>query len=134
VTWQKNFLIPRGNTSKIFTMECARIINLYNNNTIMKPIALKSLMVFIPAMLQKPIMKSKAKDHSRYLQKRLQLWKIGDLYSLMSECIEIQRKLVAAKEKSGFNLTQSFTRLMLTGNLSQASNSQSLSTEQVEVF
>jgi len=58
--------------------------------------------------------------HSRYQQKRLQLWKIGDLHSLMSECIEIQRRLVAAKEKSGFNLTRSFTRLMLAGNLSQA--------------
>jgi len=59
------FLIPRGNTAKNFIMECARIINLYNNNTIMKPIALKSLMVFLPLMLQKPSMKSKAKDHSR---------------------------------------------------------------------
>jgi len=72
-------------------------------------------------MLQKPSMKSKAKDHSRYLQKRLQLWIIGDLHLLISECIEIRRRLVAAKEKSGFNLTQSFSRLMLAGNLSQAS-------------
>ena len=42
VTWKINFfLVPRGSSGKSLISEAARIINLYNNNTIMKSIAPK---------------------------------------------------------------------------------------------
>ena len=79
VTWRKNFfLVPRGNAGKNFLSEATRIINLYNNDTL-NSIALKSFSVFLPMMLPKPSHNSKAKDHSKYLQKRLQFWEKGDL-------------------------------------------------------
>ena len=38
---------------RIFLSEATRIINLYNNDTPLKPIALKSFSVFLPMMLKK---------------------------------------------------------------------------------
>ena len=70
-------------------MDTSLIINLCNSNTIMKPMALKCLMVFLPLMLQKPSRSSKAKDHRKYLLKRLLLWEKGNLRALLSECVEI---------------------------------------------
>ena len=61
VTWRKKFfLIPTGNASKKFICELTRLINIFNNNTIMKEVALKAVMVFMPMMLQKPARNSKA--------------------------------------------------------------------------
>ena len=78
VTWRKIFfLVPRGNAGKNFLFEATRIINLYNNDTPLKSIALKSFSVFWPMMLQKPSHNSKAKDHCKYLQKQLQFWEKG---------------------------------------------------------
>ncbi len=44
-------------------------------------------------MLQRPGPKSKPKDNSRYLLKRLEQWQIGDLDSLMKEGREIQKRI-----------------------------------------
>ncbi len=53
VKWRKNFfLLPRGKTGKSFIIELTRLINLFNNDTVLKPVALKSVMVFLPLMLQ----------------------------------------------------------------------------------
>ena len=60
VTWRKNFfLIPRVNASKKFICELTRLINSFNNNTIMKEVALKAVRVFMPIILQKPAKKLK---------------------------------------------------------------------------
>ena len=100
VTWQKNFfLVPRENAGENFLSEATRITNLYNNDTPLKSIALKSFSVFLPMMLQKPNHNSKAKDHCKYLQNRLQFWEKGDLRSILNECCEIQKRLETAQYK-----------------------------------
>ena len=54
VKWKKNFfLLPRGNSGKHFIVELTRLINLYNNDTVLKAVSLKSVMIFLPLMLQK---------------------------------------------------------------------------------
>ena len=122
VTWRKKIcLIPRVNASKKFICELTRLINLFNNNTVMKEVALIAVMVFMPMMLQKPARNSKAKDHCRYLEKRLHLWEQGKLDSILSECNEIQQRMIKAQTKEMSNLTRKFTNLMLLGKLSQAS-------------
>ena len=87
----------------------------------MKEVALKAVMVFMPMMLRKPARNSKAKDHCRYLEKRLHLWEQGKLDSILSECNEIQTRMIKAQTKEMSNLTRKFTNLMLLGKLSQAS-------------
>ena len=47
VKWKKNFfLLPRGNSGKHFIVELTRLINLYNNDTVLKAVSLKSVMIF----------------------------------------------------------------------------------------
>ena len=41
----------------------------------------------------KTVKKSQAKDHTVYLDKRLNLWKSGDLTAIISEGCEIQNQL-----------------------------------------
>ena len=81
----------------------------------MKPIALKYSVVFLPLMLQKPSRSSKAKDHCKYSLKRLLLWEKGNLRALLSECVEIQKRLTMSKQKSMINLTKSFTKALQVG-------------------
>ena len=52
-------------------------------------------------MLQKLSAKSKSGDNSRYLSKRLALWKEGQLDEIMSEAAAIQKRLPAPKPRSG---------------------------------
>ena len=78
------------------------------------------LHIFLPLMLQKPSSKSKARDHSKYLEKRLKLWFAGDLDSILSENREIQRKLKLKQDKKKESKQKAFNRLMLIGKLSQA--------------
>ena len=72
-------------------------------------------------MLQKPSKTSKSKDHTRYLQKRLQLWKDGEIFSLLREGKEIQNRMTKAKTTKPQQITKVFTRLiMLQGKVSSA--------------
>ena len=122
VRWKKNFfLLPRGNSGKHFIVELTRLINLYNNDTLLKAISLKSVMIFLPLMLQKPSKNSKARDHAKYLSKRLDMCKEGNIQGLLDEVNEIQKRLVSSRRANDFNLTKKFTNLMLKGKLSQAS-------------
>ena len=78
------------------------------------------LHIFMPLMLQKPSSKSKARDHVKYLEKRLKYWQAGDLDSLLAEKREIQKKLKQTQDKKKESKEKSFCRLMLLGKLSQA--------------
>ena len=65
--------------------EVTRIIKLFNSKTAWESVALHLLTVILPLMLQKPSANSKKKDHTRYLQKRLTLWKEGRIMEIISE-------------------------------------------------
>ena len=71
-------------------------------------------------MLQKPSSKSKAKDHCKYLEKRLKLWTEGDLDSIMAENREIQKKLRQSQDKKKETKERAFSRLMFQGKISAA--------------
>ena len=73
VTWIKNIMpVPRGESGEKFIAELSRLLDLFNNKTAWEPLAIHMFHIFIPMMLQKPSAKSKAKDHVKYLLKRLQ--------------------------------------------------------------
>ena len=55
----------------------------WNNGTIMQHLALKAAIVLLAVGLQKPSQKSKAKDHQECLEKRLKLWKNGEIECLL---------------------------------------------------
>ena len=85
----------------------------------MESVALTMVMIMAPLLLQKPSQKSKCKDHIKYLAKRLEWWKNGELDLLLREGEAIQQRLKRSK-----NTTQHqekvFVRLMLQGKVSAA--------------
>ena len=121
ITWRKNlFMLPRGKAGTDFIRELARLIRLFTVPSKWYRLALAKVHIFIPLMLQKPSAKSKAKDHAKYLEKRLKLWSAGNLDALMSENREIQKKLVRNQEKKDESKYKNFNKFMLLGKISQA--------------
>ena len=100
VTWKKNtFEVPRGKAGEDFVKEATRLLTLFNYRSDWESVALNLLVIFFPLMLQKPSARSKTKDHSRYLSKRLLLWSEGRLDEIISEAETIQRKLMSSVRK-----------------------------------
>ena len=90
------------------------------NDTKWKSLSLTLVHIFIPVMLQKPSAKSKAKQHVKYLSKCLQLWKNGDLDTLLNEVRVIQSRLKTAALNKKESNEKAFCRLMLVGKIGQA--------------
>ena len=119
-TWKKNtFQVPRGKAGKDYISELSRLLKLFNTSSKWESAALNMLVIFCPLMLQKPSARSKGRDHSRYLSKRLQLWSQGKLDELVSEANEIQKRMKPGKKREE-NVQRDFTRLMLEGKVKQA--------------
>ena len=123
LNWRKNiFPLPRGKCGNEFIKELTRLINLFTRNTEWKRLALSLVHIFIPLMLQKPNIKSKPRDHSRYLTTRLERWKNGELTSLLAEAMEIQRRMrnVKSNQQREDNREKLFIRQMMLGKLGAA--------------
>ena len=56
----------------------------------LKDIALKAIMVMPSLLLQKPYQKSKSKDNLSALERRMELWEWGELMELLKEAKTIQ--------------------------------------------
>ena len=76
-------------------------------------------MICFPLLLQKPSKNSKTKEHIRYLEKRIELWKQGRFDLLISEGKAIQQHLLKSKQTEQ-NREKVFVRLMLHGKVSAA--------------
>ena len=71
-------------------------------------------------LLQKPSFKSKAKDHTLCLTRRMDLWKKGDFDTLLRECRAIQTTLTASRKSTIENLSKTFASLMFRGKVNAA--------------
>ena len=122
VYWRRNlFLLPSGKAGKQFIEECTRLINIWNNDSPLKPIALKALMIMPSLLLQKVSKNSKARDHSEQLRKRMDLWKSGDFDTLVREVRYIQSKLRSFTNVDTIEqLARKFNDLMLAGKINPA--------------
>ena len=114
------FKVPTGKAGQEFVTELTNCLKHFSAGTSLQPIALKMAMITFPLLLQKPSRKSKAKDHTNYLTKRLEWWKAGKISAIIHEGREIQKRLIAAKRNSAENTDKIFTRLMLHGKVSAA--------------
>ncbi len=117
VRWRRNvFNIPSGKSGKSFVLELARLLRSYAERSSLEPIALKAAMVMPSLLLQKPALTSKAKDHTRHLERRLRAWKEGDFDGLVREARVIQQHLVDRGSRgNGDALASTFSKLMLAG-------------------
>ena len=87
----------------------------------MNSVALKAFMVLPTLILQKPSATSKSKEHSAAIERRLALWKQGDLDLLLKEVRFIQGKFVNSKKaRTVEDVSKVFSKLVLQGKLSAA--------------
>jgi hypothetical protein len=123
VHWRKNtFTVPYGNVGKKFVYELSTLYRAYADGSAMECIALKAVTVMSVLLLQKPHYKSKAKDHTSCLERRLQSWSEGDLNNLLLEGRTIQNRLPKPNpSKNGDTyLARTFSNLMFQGKTSAA--------------
>ena len=93
-TWRKNtFLVPYGKTGRDFIDQFTKHIEDWNNRSPVQHLALKAAIVLLAVALQKPGQRSKAKERQECLEKRLTLWRNGEIESLLLEERMIQRCL-----------------------------------------
>ena len=83
VHWKKNlFKVPSGKAGKVFVRELARMFQAYADASALESVALYAAMVMPALLLQKPHSKSKAKEHTTHLDRRLKQWMEGDIEGL----------------------------------------------------
>ncbi len=120
VRWKRNlFKVPTGKAGREFIEEVSNTITLFNSGSHLESVALTMTMIIFPLLLQKPSPTSKAKDHMTYLQRRLELWRSGEISKLLKEGSAIQKRLCNSK-KSIEHHDKVFARLMLQGKVSAA--------------
>ena len=73
------FLPPSGKIGHQFTQDFVRLFRAYGEGTALESIALKAAMIAPSLLLQKPHPTSKSKDHVECLQRRLEMWRLGDI-------------------------------------------------------
>ena len=69
-----------------------------NSDSDLNSVALKAFMVLPTLILQKPSATSKSKEHSEAIERRLALWKQGDIDLLLKEVRFFQGKFVNSKK------------------------------------
>ena len=115
-------MVPYGNAGKKFVYELSTLYRAYAEGSALESIALKAITVMSILLLQKPHSKSKTKDHSACLERRLQCWSNGDLTNLLLEGRTLQNRLPKSGPSANSNakLTQTFSNLMFQGKTSAA--------------
>ncbi len=124
IHWKPNlFLPPYGASGKKFVQELARLLQAYADSSSLECIAMKGITMLQQLLLQKPSKNSRAKDHSKHLLRRFDLWEAGNLDALLSEGMCIQQRLSSnhsSKKKSTLSLL--FAQKMKKGNVQAALN------------
>ena len=120
-TWRKNtFLVSYGKIGRDFIDQLSKHINDWNNGTAMQHLALKAAIVLLAVGLQKPSQKSKAKEHQECLEKRLKLWRNGEIDCLVREGHMIQRHIQKSCKKDPPNKAKIFAKLVMEGQINSA--------------
>ena len=122
VFWRKNrFLLQSGKAVRKFIGEVSRLMSEWLYDSPLKDIAFKAIMVMPSLLLQKPSQKSKLKDHLRALERRLELWELGEVMELLKESDTIQKNMKATNQTTSINeISGKFTREMRKGNIHNA--------------
>ena len=101
--------------------ETTRLLNEWLHDSPLKDVAFKAIMVMPSLLLQKPSKNSKSKDHLISLERRIDLWKTGDLEELLKEGEAIQNNLKTINSnKTIAQISKEFATKMQKGNVNGA--------------
>ena len=122
VFWRKNiFLLSSGKSETQYTEETTRLINSWIHNSPLQDVAFKAIMVMPNLLFQKLTRNLKSKDHLEALNRRLNLWKEGELTELLIESETIQKSLSDSKSiKTISELSKKIKNYMKKGNINAA--------------
>ena len=122
VFWRRNlFLLPTGKAGKRYIDEVSRLMNAWVEDSPLKNIAFKAIMVMPSILLQKPSKNSKSKDHVKALERRLCLWNSGNILELLKESKAIQNNLQSInKPETIGEISKRFVNMMQKGNVNGA--------------
>ena len=124
VHWRRNlFKVPSGKAGKAFVRELTRMFRAYADGSALESVAMKAAMVMPALLLQKPHPRSKAKDHTLHLERRLRQWSEGDLEGLMKEGYTIQHQFSRQhqnRSRSAQQTAREFAKLMMEGRVRAA--------------
>ena len=124
VHWRRNLVkVPSGKVGTSFVQEVAHIFRAYAESSALDGIALKAAMILPALLLQKSHSQSRTKEHVKHLERRLGLWKDGNLDSLLDEGKTIQSHL--SREGNSRNapteqIFRKFSKLMMEGKVRAA--------------
>ena len=125
VHWKRNlFRVPSGNVGKLFVLELTRLYDAFASKSSLESIALQATIVIPHLLLQKPHSRSKSKEHTSCLRRRLEQWKVGDIANLLDEGATIQARLLRPSLQKGSqkNRSKQFAELVFSGKIKQAMN------------
>eukprot|EP00794_Sanderia_malayensis_P020911 gene20911-22964_t len=123
IKFRKNlFKVSSGKAGKDFTQELVFWLKQVNSkNSQLNSVAIKAFMILPSLVLQKPSSRSKTKENSEALKRRLELWKHGDIQLLLKEAKLIQRKIISLKKsRSMEDVSRIFSKLLMEGIISSA--------------
>ena len=86
----------------------------------MESIALKAAMVLPPLLLQKPHRQLKFHEHFKCLERRLQLWRKGNITTLLEEGLTIHQYLKQSCYITSADSSRVFARLIFHGKIKAA--------------
>ncbi len=126
VHWRRNvFNVPFGAAGGEFVFELAALIKSFAEGTPSRKIAWKGVSVACHLLLQKPNATGSAQSHIQHLERRLLLWRSGQISQLFDECMCIQDHLPASdrakKRQSEPSISDTFfSKLVFSGKIHSA--------------
>ena len=124
VHWKRNlFKVPSGRAGKSFVRELTRMFQAYADASALESVAFQAAMAMPALLLQKPHPKSKAKEHTLHLDRRLKQWMNGDIEGLLEEGRTIQHRLNShhnQSQRSPEHTARVFAKLMMEGKVRAA--------------
>ena len=114
--------VPSGDVGVKFVTELSRLFRAYAERSALECIAMKAITIASHLLLQKPHHKSKPKDHSFCLERRMKLWNEGNFAELVKEGKTLQQRLPRHSNPrvDEERLARSFSNLMFEGKTKSA--------------
>ena len=115
--------VSSGKAGMAFVRELSRMFRAYADGSALERMAMKAAMTMPALLLQKPHHRSKAKDYTLCLERRLRLWSDGNLDELLDEGRTFQRKFTRNQpnqENSSTQTARFFAKLMMEGKVRAA--------------
>ena len=115
------FMPQQGKITEAMITQMTRLINEYNNDAPTRDIALKMLFMMPKLLLQKEHFKSKKKENTKALERRMDKWQKGNIEELVKEAEAIQSRIQTQKKnRPQEDSPRVFRRKMEEGKVTQA--------------